>query len=108
MALEIDDAVGVWERERAEQNAVNETKDGTVRTDAERERDEGDGGEAFVLHKHAKGEPDVVQERVHGVARGLWRGRKFVDARTHPPARETRALPGICSGRVMGKGARGV
>ena len=60
-----DDAFGVRKRQRPQKNAVHQAKDGGVRADAERERNNGDGGEAFLLQQHAGSVADVVQEGCH-------------------------------------------
>jgi hypothetical protein len=64
-SFDVDDAFGVRKRKRTEENAVHQAKDRGVRADAERERNDGDGGEAFVLQQHAESVADVVQEGCH-------------------------------------------
>ena len=48
-----------------EENAVHQAEDGGVRADAERERNDGDGGETAMLQQHAESVADVVQEGCH-------------------------------------------
>ena len=64
-AFEEDDAFGVRKRKRTQENAVDEAEDSGIGADAERERNDGDGGEAFLLQQHAGSVADVVQEGCH-------------------------------------------
>lgn len=41
-------------RQRTEENAVDQAEDGGISADAERERDDGDGRETFVLQQVRK------------------------------------------------------
>ena len=74
-SFDVDDAFGVRKRKRTEENAVDQAEDGGIGADAERERDNGDGGKAFVLQKHANAVTNVVKQRVHdslGVNAEVW------------------------------------
>src|ERR1043166_4443584 len=55
----------IRKRKRTEENAVHQAEDGGIRADTERERNDGDGGEAFVLQQHAESVADVVQGGCH-------------------------------------------
>src|SRR5207237_4198269 len=68
-AFEEDDAFGVRKRKRTEENAVDEAEDSGIGADAERERNNGDSGEAFMLQQHAQAVADIVQKAVHKVSR---------------------------------------
>jgi len=60
-----DEVVGVFDRERAEEEDVGETEDRSVGADAERQGEYGDEGEAGALAEHANGEADVLPESLH-------------------------------------------
>ena len=64
-AFEVDDAFRGRERQRTEENAVDQAEDGGVGADAEPERDHGDGREAFILEKHSDSVTDVLEECAH-------------------------------------------
>lgn len=64
-----DQALRLAERQRGEQHLVDETEQGRVRADAERERQHGDGGEAGVFPQQAQGETKVIH---WFVVRGPW------------------------------------
>ena len=57
----------VRKRERTQENAVDQAEDGGVGADAEAERDDRDGGEAFVLQQHSQAVADVLEEISHDV-----------------------------------------
>src|SRR6266699_2806901 len=62
--------------ERFEQHAIDNAKDGGVRSDPEREREDGHGGETGVLQQLAEGEFDVVHKLVAAAVRRLWKMTK--------------------------------
>ena len=62
---ELDDAVGLRERKRAEQDAVDDREDSGVGSDAESEGEDGGGGEAGRFCQDAKAEADVLPEGFH-------------------------------------------
>ena len=64
-SFEIDDAIRVRKRKRTKENAVDQAEDGGIRADAETERDDGDGGKAFMLQEHSNAVTNVVKQRVH-------------------------------------------
>lgn len=51
-----DDALGIFERERAEEDAMEEGEDGGVRADPEGEGEDDDGGVAGRFEEGAEGE----------------------------------------------------
>ena len=52
-------------RERPQQNRIDETKDRSVSSDAERHRNDGEGGEAGLLDQLAKAEADILKKFLH-------------------------------------------
>src|SRR5437879_1106225 len=62
LAPDLHDSVRLEERQRPQEYCVYDAEDCRVRSDAEREREHGHGGEAGVLQQLAKG----VFEVVHG------------------------------------------
>ena len=59
-SFDVDDAFGVRKRKRTKENAVDQAEDGGVRADSERERNNGDGGEAGIFEKHSPGVPQIA------------------------------------------------
>src|SRR6202000_3013325 len=53
-AIEPDEAIGVCERERAEDDGVDDAEDGGVGADAESERENGDEREAWIFAQSAE------------------------------------------------------
>src|SRR5205085_10082617 len=64
-----DDAFGVRERRRTEENAVHQAEDRGVRADAESERENGNRGKTFVLEEHPEAITKILKECVHGSLR---------------------------------------
>ena len=65
------DAIGIVERQAANQDGVDEREHRRVDADAQRQRDDGDGGEPAVLHEQPDREPNVLPEvhrHLHGQA----------------------------------------
>ena len=65
LALEHDDAIGIGEVGRLEQNGVDDGEDGGVGADAKCERGDGGGGESATLPEHAEGVAEVLEECFH-------------------------------------------
>jgi len=59
-----DEATGFRIWERAQQDSVNDAKDGRIGADAERERYHSYGRESRTLSKRTEAEPDVAPERL--------------------------------------------
>ena len=64
-SLNHDEPVAGRERQRPEDNAINDAKDGGVGADAEREREDSHGGEARVLQQLAEGEFEIVHNSLN-------------------------------------------
>ena len=62
--VQVDEAIRLWIRQRPQQDAVDEREDGRGRADAERQRDEDDGGERRRPGERAHGVANVLPERV--------------------------------------------
>src|SRR5262245_37745038 len=60
-----DDFLSIGHRQRAEQNQVDQTEYRRIRADAQRERKNGDEGEARRFDQTAKAEPYVLPECLH-------------------------------------------
>ena len=58
-----DQPLGGRERQRPEQNAIDDAEDGCVCPNAEREREHDHGGEAGILQQLAEGVAKVVHFR---------------------------------------------
>ena len=52
-------------RQRLEQDRVDDAEDGRVRANAERERNDRDGGEARALEEHSDAETNILKQRFH-------------------------------------------
>src|SRR5208282_2747070 len=65
-----DEAGRIAERERTEEDGVDDGQDGRVRADAEGEREDGDGGEAGAFCEEAEGVTDILYQSEHGFPRG--------------------------------------
>ena len=59
---DFDKTPGIADWERVEHQAVHHCEDGGVCADAEREGQNGDGGEAGGIAHHAEGVADVLQQ----------------------------------------------
>src|SRR5206468_1691146 len=68
---EEDEVPRILHRQRAQQETVDEGEDGGVRTDAERERQDRDGGDDGCRAQGSDGEATVVNEAVHQQKRAL-------------------------------------
>ncbi len=68
---ELDDAVGLREWKRAEENAVDDGEDGGVGSDAESEGEHGGCGEAGRLRQDAEAEADVLPQGSHKGFHGI-------------------------------------
>ena len=68
--VEPNQPILVRERERAKEDGVDDREDGGVGADAQREGEDGDGGEAEVLAHQAQGEADVLRQDLQVLARG--------------------------------------
>ena len=64
-SFEIDDAIRIRKRKRTKENAVDQAEDGGIGADPEPERDDRDGGKAFMLQEHSNAITNVVKQRVH-------------------------------------------
>ena len=58
------DTVGVGKRQRAQDDRIDDRKDGGGGADSERQRERGRGGEAFRSPEPAKGVPKILRENV--------------------------------------------
>ena len=54
--------LGLWEGQRFEQNRVDYTENGGVRANADGKRENGDGGEAWLLKELAEGKAEIVHK----------------------------------------------
>src|ERR1700722_8974797 len=61
---------GITKWKWAQEDAVYDAKDGGVRSDAQRERKNGDGGEAGALCEEPEGVANVLHQSEHGFSRG--------------------------------------
>ncbi len=61
----LDHAIGVGVAERLEQHRIHDAEDGSVGSDAQRQRGHGGDGEARVLPEHEERVFDVVPEIAH-------------------------------------------
>src|SRR5205085_1717608 len=59
------DATGIWIWQRSQQHGIDDTEDGGVRADAERNREHGDGSEAGLFGQHSQGKTNILEQRVH-------------------------------------------
>ena len=59
------DAIGVAVRQVAQHDRAQDTEDGGVGADAERQRQHGDGGEAGAASERAEGELQILEEGRH-------------------------------------------
>ena len=50
------------ERQRLEQQGVDDAEDGGIGADAERQGDDGDRGESWARLQHADGVPDILHD----------------------------------------------
>jgi hypothetical protein len=57
-----DDAIRVTERQWLEQGRIHDTEDGRIRTDAEGERDDGNGREAGILRQHPQAVANILKK----------------------------------------------
>jgi hypothetical protein len=64
---ERDQAIGLHEGKRAEDNRVDDAEDRRVQTNREGECGDGDGGNTAVCAKHAESHPEVRAHRSHGM-----------------------------------------
>ena len=60
---ELDQFVGILSREHAKDDGVDEAEDGGVGADAERESEDGGGGEGWSFAEGAEGVANVLEER---------------------------------------------
>ena len=60
-----DDRFRITVRQRFEQDRIDDAEHRRVRTDTERERNNGDRGEAGALEKHPGAEANILKQRVH-------------------------------------------
>src|SRR5215467_117137 len=56
--------LGVWEWQRPPQNGFDHAENGSARTDAERQSDNGHNREAWTLPQHAHAVTQVLQQRL--------------------------------------------
>src|SRR6185312_3337210 len=75
-----NDAVGLVVREGREERGVDDAEDGGIGANAEREGEDGDGGEARVFEEKAKAEDEVAPAIAHGSPScgRLVRGTRFL------------------------------
>src|SRR5215510_6501567 len=71
-----DKLFGVFDRQRFEQHSVNQAKDSGVRSNAERERENGDGGEAGFLQQHSRAVAQVLKQCLHEIS---WKRLQTLD-----------------------------
>ena len=62
----LDEALGVRDREIAEEQSVDEGEDGNIRADAEGQGKNCDGGEAGILAQAAEGITEILPKPMHG------------------------------------------
>src|SRR5580698_9142819 len=65
--MQDDEAGRIVIRQRAQQDAVNDRKYRRVRTDAEREGEQGNGGEGWGLAQHAQPVANILEQSFHHV-----------------------------------------
>jgi hypothetical protein len=84
LLAEREHVVGRGVRQRPPQDSVDDTEDGGVGADAEREREQCHGGESWLAAQHARAEGDVLPKSVPHTAEPS----QFVaDWRKRPPVR---------------------
>ena len=54
---------------RPEQDGIDDAKDGGVSADAERQGQDGDGGEGWLFRQHPQGITKILEKGVHGTTR---------------------------------------
>src|SRR5438270_594047 len=64
-----DHSIRVLKRQRAQQNGIDDTEDGGVRANAERERDDGGQSDCALSPQHAQAETQILK---HLVLQSLW------------------------------------
>ncbi len=94
--IDVDEAIGVGERLRAEQHRVHDAEDRGVGADGETEDQHRRRREAPVAHQAAEPLPCVAHERVPraGPARVAACFLDLLDAAEQPPRLEPRLFPG--------------
>src|SRR3954468_23120838 len=70
LALNQDDAIGALVREWPQHDAVDDAEHGGVEADAERQREDGDSGEAGRAPQRARRVADASGEVIHADSRG--------------------------------------
>ena len=81
--------IGVADRQRAQQQIVDEAEERRVGADAERQRQRDHGGERRTLQQHAQRIPDVLRQRVgHGDASLFAVGFAELLGAAEPPERD--------------------
>src|SRR5437870_10306724 len=81
LAPDLHDSVRLEERQRAQEYCVYDAEDRGVRSDAEREREHGDGGEAGVFQQLAKGEFQIIHNAMPPSDRLSLRGGRAASRR---------------------------
>ena len=96
---DVDEAVGVLEGKRMQDDGVDDAEDRGVGSDAQRQCEYGDNGECGILAECAKSEADVlkqiVEERCDGalVAHGLLDERDVAEFATRGSAEDFGSAP---------------
>src|SRR5207253_8838761 len=62
LSLKVNDSIRVRIRKGTQQDGIDDAKDGGVSADAERQRQDGDGGKGWLFRQHPQGVSQILEQ----------------------------------------------